>query len=316
MWTVDEASDEEKRERDLLAHEAWGAGLSRLQFAEREIMLRAQRWPASGAMQTWALRADGGRILASCETFRMPTTIDGAPAGNAYAVASVYTEPALRGRGYATALLGALGDLLLERDQGAAALVLFSDVGPALYERSGYVARPAIDRVARAEPGDPSEGVDALFTDEAPEARERVVAEHFAAPREGLWLAPSGAQIDWHRERERLYARYQGRPALGSWGARRGRGAVIWAADWKHRRLVGLLYRAPGEAEARALLASMRRVAAAAGLAHALIWDNPFEPWPVAFVATPREDSIPMIRPLAAGLRPEAWARVPRGVWV
>jgi GNAT superfamily N-acetyltransferase len=316
MRTVDEASDEEKRERDLLAHEAWGEGLSRPQFAERELALRAQRWAASGVMTTWALRAEGGRILASCETFRMPTLIDGAPAGDVYAVASVYTELALRGRGYATGLLNALGDLLRERDPGAAATVLFSDVGTAIYERSGYVARPAVNRVARAEPGDPASGVDELFTDEAPEARERAVTGFFPASREGLWLVPSGAQIDWHRERERLYARYQGRPALGAWGARKGRGSVIWAADWKNNRLLGLLYRAHGDAEALALLTSMRRVAASAGLARVVLWDDPFEPWPASFVAMPREDAIPMIRPFAAGLRPEAWARIPRGVWV
>ncbi|HEU4405209.1 MAG TPA: GNAT family N-acetyltransferase [Polyangiaceae bacterium] len=316
MWTLDEANDEEKRERDLLSHEAWGAGLSRLQYAEREIALRAHRWPASGTMTTWALRAEGGRILASCETFRVPALLDGAPVGDAYAIASVYTEPALRGRGYASALLGALGDLLCNRDRGAVATVLFSDVGTPLYERSGYVARPPLDRSARAEPGDPSEGVDELFTDEAPGAIDRAVAELFPAPGEGLWLVPSGAQLDWHRERERLYARHQGRPALAAWGARKGRGAIIWAADWKNRRLVGLLYRAHGEAEARALLTCMRRVAASVGLARALLWDDPLEPWAAPFAATPREDSIPMIRPFAAGLRPDAWARIPRGIWV
>ncbi|HEU4539412.1 MAG TPA: GNAT family N-acetyltransferase, partial [Polyangiaceae bacterium] len=316
MWSIDEANDEEKRARDALTHEAWGAGLTLAQYLEREAALRAHRWPASGSMITWALRGDGGRLLASCETFRMPARLDGAPAGNAYAVASVFTEPALRGRGYAAALTRAVGDELRARDPGACASVLFSDVGAALYERAGYAARPSINRGAPAEPGDPREGVDALFVDDDPAALDGAIAEFFGPPREGFWLEPSGAQLDWHRERERLYARLLGRPALGSWGARRGQGALLWAADWKGGCLNGLFYRAPGAAEAEALLRSMRRVAASVGLARVVLWDDPSQPWPAPFATAPREGGIPMLRPLHPGLRPEAWALVSRGVWV
>lgn len=316
MWAIGEADEEEKWQRDALSHEAWGAGLTPAQFADRERALRAHRWPASGAMTTWALRDEGGRILASCETFRTPALLDGEPAGRAYEVASVYTEPALRGRGYAGALLGALADELRARDPALSAALLFSDVGVDLYARAGYAPRAAVDRVAAAEAGDPSDGVDELFADEGGPTIDRAVVELFPPPREGFWLVPSGAQIDWHRERERFYARMQGRPTLGSWGARRGESALIWAADWKRGCLSGLLYHAAGGAEAEALLTCMRRVAAQAELARVVLWDDPAQPWPAPFATSGREGAIPMIRPYAAGLRPEAWASVPRGVWV
>ncbi|MCU0685148.1 MAG: GNAT family N-acetyltransferase [Polyangiaceae bacterium] len=316
MWSIDEASDEEKRARDALTYEAWGAGLALSQYLEREAGLRAHPWSASGAMTTWALRDGGGAIGATCETFRVPALLDGAPAGHAYAVASVYTEPARRGHGHAATLMRALSDELRRRDPSACATVLFSDVGTALYERAAYSARPSINRGAPAEAGHVHEGVDEIFVDGELAAIDRIIGECFGPPREGLWLTPSGAQLDWHRERERLYARLQGRPALDSWGARRGRGALAWAADWKNNCLVGLFYRAPGVPEAEALLRCMRRVAASVGLARVVLWDDPSQPWPAPFATAPREGGIPMIRPLRSDLRPEAWAAISRGHWV
>jgi GNAT superfamily N-acetyltransferase len=315
MAVLSEANEEEKAGRDVLSYEAWGAGLSAEQYLARERALRAHRWPASGAMTTWALRDGAGRIVASCETFAVPAALDGTPRGRAYAVASVYAEPALRGRGHATALMRALGDELRARDPHALAAVLFSDVGVELYARAGYAPRPAIDRVAAPAAGEPADGVDELFTAEGG-ALDRAAAELFPAPARGLWLAPSGAQADWHRERERLYARAQGRPPLGAWGARRGGGALLWAADWKHERLCGLFYRATSEAEATALLGCARRVAARAGLAHVVLWHDPAQPWPSSFAARERADAIPMLRPFAPDVAPDAWSSVPRGTWV
>lgn len=56
-------------------------------------------------------------------------------------IGAVFTHPESRGRGYACALLGALLDA--ERAAGADVAFLFSDIGPAFYERVGFVPLPS-----------------------------------------------------------------------------------------------------------------------------------------------------------------------------
>jgi GNAT superfamily N-acetyltransferase len=64
-------------------------------------------------------------------------------------IGAVFTAPALRGRGYATALLGALLDA--ERAAGTDLAFLFTDIHPAFYERLGFVALPSRTIVLRAD---------------------------------------------------------------------------------------------------------------------------------------------------------------------
>ncbi|HCF61983.1 MAG TPA: N-acetyltransferase, partial [Myxococcales bacterium] len=101
------ADEEQKRLRDPLAWEAWGEALTPAQFAVREERLRAHLW-ARQAMATWLLIDEEGRTLSSCETFRMRSRawIDGVESwGVTFAVASVLTEPRLRGRGFASRMM-------------------------------------------------------------------------------------------------------------------------------------------------------------------------------------------------------------------
>ncbi|MDP3506204.1 MAG: hypothetical protein Q8S33_38045 [Myxococcales bacterium] len=91
-------------------------------------------------MRTWLWCAES--ILCSCETFEVAAT-RGATSGRAFIVASAFTEPALRGKGHAVAMLNAL----VERTPDALAMVLFSEVGPSLYERAGFFGQPGVDLV-------------------------------------------------------------------------------------------------------------------------------------------------------------------------
>ena len=144
-----EATPTEKRARDELAHAAWGDRLTIAEFIEREERLRATPF-ARASMKTWLL-VEGGdprrRPLASLETFMVPCR-HGMRAGRAFEVASVFTEPALRGRGHASRLLRLVAEACV-RSPGALAMTLYSDVGARLYERCGYVARPAFDWIVR-----------------------------------------------------------------------------------------------------------------------------------------------------------------------
>ncbi len=299
------ADADEKRARDRLTYDAWGEALTPEQYLIREERLGAHAW-ARASMRWWLWRDDDGSVLSSCETYRMSSAVDG-ERGETWAVASVYTEPALRGRGHARAMMDAL--VARARAEGAQASTLFSDVAPAIYERSGYAVRPAEDLVFPPAQGDSARGVDSL-TEVVGELEPYV--DDFA-----VW--PSREQLDWHLERGRTYAALLGRAALPSVGAKAGEGIAYWVADWKNERLMVLWLDAGNAYEAEALVQAARSVAAAAKLREVRLWA---QPWPFPGRAdlggdrVRRVGSVPMIAPLVGAVRAEMWTQIPRAVWV
>ena len=308
-----EATPDMVRGRDRDTHEAWGGLLPVETYQAWEARLRGHAWPRA-ELSTWLLRGEGGEVLSSCETYRMASLRDGDP-GHSYGIASVYTEPDKRLKGYTVELLARLGARLAGADPAAQAMVLFSDVALAVYQKSGFEARPALNLAFPSSPGDPLDGVDALL-------REDGVAGALAAippPADPFTIRPAAAQIDWHLERERIYSALMGRPRPMACGARAGAGTVLWAADFRSGQLVILLLHAPGRGEAEALLAGARRTAAAAGLERTVLWKTPGDrPWPGAVLEDRLErlDSVPMIRPLDPRVRASDWRWIPRALWV
>ncbi len=306
------ATEAEQRARDRVTHAAWGQRLSVDAYAERERRLRAHRW-ARAAMTAWLWKDDAGAILASCETFRMEGTAGGR-AGHAYGVASVYTEPHLRGRGHATAMMRALVARLPSVDSDAFASILFSDVGEAIYGRAGYVARVFPYRVLEAVPGDPATAVDALLTQGDLEAALAV------APWPGgeVGVRPTAPQLDWHLERQRIYDDLMGLAHTEVCGARAGRDLVVWYLDRKTDRLELLLLLAGSEAGASALVEAARRTAAHLGVAEVRHWTSPGDPpLPAALGReVARKSSLPMMAPLWPTARPQSWTFIPRALWV
>ena len=305
------ASADEKVARDRVTHETWGAKLTEEQYLVREGRLRNHAWTKAG-METWLLRGDDGALLSSCESFACTSFQEGV-AGTTFAIASVFTEPALRAKGYAVTMMDLLVAELSKR-AGTHATILFSDVGAAIYERSGYVAIPSRDRVIAPGAGDPAQAVDELF-----DAGD--VAAHIPAAPEGeqfvVW--PSAAQIDWHLERERVYADVLGRDRSPYAGALAGDGVALWTADFKNDRLAVLVMDAERADELAALIRAARRVAASIGLADVRVWTDPrlATRWPAGLG---REEERPgglgMIRPVAKGIEPRDWRVVPRALWV
>jgi len=133
----------------------------------------------------------------------------------------------------------------------------------------------------------------------------------------GEW--PTREQLDWHLERGRTYAQLLGRAPLPSVGARAGEGVAYWVADWKHDRLLILWLDAAHAYEAEALVQAARNTAAAARLHEVRLWA---QPWPFPGRAdlggdrVRRVGSVPMIAPIAAGVKAEMWTQIPRAVWV
>lgn len=300
------ATPEECRARDRLTHEAWGSPLSVEEFCDREERLRATPW-SRASLRSWLL-ARGSEVLASCETYRMESRI-GAQRGWTFGIASVFVERALRGRGYAQKLLRQVGELLAA--EGAQASILYSEVGPALYARLGWVARPAATRAwgARAGEGLPAERVD-----------EAEVATLLAAA-DGRPLryrvTMTLAQVDWHWERARIYRARLERPKRFAPGLRAGGAWAILYPDYRTHRLT-LLELQPGtREETAAVVEGARREAASLGLREVTIQENPYnvEHLPEGGQRA-CDDGVPMIRVFEPQITSEEWRDFIRGVWV
>lgn len=301
------ASEEQKRARDPLTWEAWGQRLGVEAFCQREIRLRAHPW-CREAMQTWLLVDDAGALLASCETFRMRSFAGGVE-GHTPGIASVYTEPALRGRGYASAMMRLLGERM--RADGAQAALLFSEVGATLYGNVGYVPRFLFDRLVPA----------AQTSVEVKWIGERDLAAALASfplPDDRFLVWPTAAQLDWHLERERIYAGLLGRERPSTVGAVVGAGRILWAADFKNERLAVLLAHAPDEATAVALVRAACSAAASAGLREVRIWEEPSLPLPAGLGTRVRrdDDALPMLVSFTPGIGAEDWRSIPRALWI
>lgn len=304
----------EQAARDVETYAAWGEKLTLQQYLDREARLRAHPWPRH-ALRTWLL-VEGTQTLASCETYAMDAWKQ--PRGGRLRVegiASVYVEAALRGQGHATALMHALAERM--RDEGAGALILFSDVGPALYARSGFVARPALERQIAPEPGDAANVCDRLV------AAQALADALTAAPRpdDGLLIWPSAAQLSWHLEREAIYAEVLKRARPAACGAIAGATRAFWMADFKSNVLRILLLASSRTDEALAVLQAAARTASACGLERVVLWECA---WPFAlpdggFGGTPLRrtvDSIPMILPLQPTIAPADWGHTARALWI
>src|SRR5262249_60655126 len=85
------------------------------------------------------------------------------------------------------------------RGARARAGTLFSDVGAPLYERAGYVARPAGDLVFAPAGGDPAAAVDGLLD----EANMAAALASVPLPGGRFLVWPGGGQLDWHLARSR-----------------------------------------------------------------------------------------------------------------
>lgn len=311
------ASEAEKRQRDRVTYAAWGERLTPADFELREERLRAHPW-AHEAMLTWILFDGRDQKVASCETFRMESLARG-ERGACYGVASVFVEEHLRGQGHALQMMQLLSLELQARDPAAHAAILFSDVGTALYERAGYVVRPAADLIFPPT-GDTAMGVDLLSDDDVPAVMR---AAALPAPHDDFVVWPTPAQLDWHRERERVYAERLGRPYLPIAGAARGPAVLLWAADLKHERLYILYLNAKAQDDVVALVRAARALAGRSGLREVRLWEFPQPSWPFAKEGGVRElrtESLPMIRPFSRTERSRvaahAWNWIPRGIWV
>lgn len=126
--------------RDILplSSSLWGQGRS---LAEYVGEFHAVAGSAYGRrrFRTVGLRVDDD-IVVSCKCYEREVRC-GDRTLRATGIGAVFTPPPLRGRGYASAMIGTLLDA--ERRAGTDMAYLFSDIHPIFYERLGFAALPS-----------------------------------------------------------------------------------------------------------------------------------------------------------------------------
>ncbi|MDQ2857909.1 MAG: GNAT family N-acetyltransferase [Candidatus Eremiobacteraeota bacterium] len=140
------ATDDYVREVLPESYELWGAKRTFERYAA-DLRVFANSSYAKRRQFLRGLRI-GGAVVVSCKSYARELRWQAMPL-RATGIGAVFTPPAQRGRGYATALLGTVLDA--ERAAGRDVAFLYSDIHPLFYERLGFRALPSRLMTMRAE---------------------------------------------------------------------------------------------------------------------------------------------------------------------
>jgi predicted N-acetyltransferase YhbS len=206
--------------RDVLPRSSalWAGARSFARYADEFFAVAESSW-GKRRFRTLGL-FDENELVASCKRYERALRC-GERSYKAAGIGAVFTPEDLRGRGYATALLGALLDA--ERDAGTDLVYLFSDIHPAFYERLGFVALPSRTVALRA---------DALSAERVEvaalgDADATSVRRLFAALDARRLFAFARTALDWEWQRLRAASHEHGAP-LVRLGVRRGRALAAY----------------------------------------------------------------------------------------
>lgn len=143
---------DEQRATWTATHPSWGPGLTLQQYLEREAYLLTVPLSRNGGLSQWILTDNASAtdrpVLSSCETIKKRAIVS-SPDGiiedvTAHGVASVFTYPDRRGRGYGGKMMTLLGEQLAKQEAaspGSARLsILFSDIGSQFYAKDGWMS--------------------------------------------------------------------------------------------------------------------------------------------------------------------------------
>ncbi|HEX3548822.1 MAG TPA: GNAT family N-acetyltransferase [Candidatus Elarobacter sp.] len=290
------AADEYVRAVLPRSRELWAGARTFEEYVAEFESIAGSAW-GRRRFRTIGLRVDGA-LVASCKRYDRVLRC-GERRYKAAGIGAVFTPPELRGRGYATALLGALLDA--ERDAGTDLAYLFSDIHPAFYERLGFVALPSRAIALRADALAPDR-VPIAALDDADAAAMRRTFDALDARRSFAFVRTA---LDWEWQRLRTASReYAG--GMTRLGVRRGRALAAYVAG---RRVPAadafvLDELAFARDDDRALIAPLLR-AAAGDLRTVRGWLPPAvarDALPRGAVR-PRREAIAMVLPLGARFR-------------
>ncbi|KAL4925417.1 GNAT family N-acetyltransferase [Aspergillus undulatus] len=264
---LDHPTDQENNAIWTLTSSEWKDALSVDAYLKESAYLMTAPLAKDGGMTQWVLvektAAPNKRfLLSSCETFFKRSWISD-PDGNVtdvitHGVASVYTDPKYRGRGYASRLMKELARVLpawqIDRSEQAQCIasVLYSDIGKGFYTRLGWRAFPsshiefapgrgaaaaAEDALSAAAPVRPllAGDLEQLCKEDEALARKALATPTAESRRTRFMIVPDHAHMLWHHSKEEYagQAIFQNKPQIKG-AIIGGAGNRIWAV-WTHR---------------------------------------------------------------------------------
>ncbi|KAL4874095.1 hypothetical protein BDV12DRAFT_159009 [Aspergillus spectabilis] len=238
----------------------WKDALTVPQYLEEYAHLLTVRLARNNGITQWVLvdknqPVNKRTILASCETFlkrALVRTRDGNCSDViSHGIASVYCEPRLRRRGYASRMLKELREALptwrTESGADCVASILYSDIDPGFYQRLGWNSFPSYhlefeaEEVAHAASPVYAEDLAALCGEDEAILRASMSEPSTNSEKESRFaIVPDHDHIVWHHSKAEFGAQKLFRKTPRVKGAIAGKeGKRVWVI-WAHR-----FYRSP-----------------------------------------------------------------------
>ncbi|KAG5932214.1 hypothetical protein E4U53_001431 [Claviceps sorghi] len=243
------ATPEERAKAWLQQQPHWGPRFTPEAYVSREERLLNLRLTKDGGLTTWALtheididrtghivdrmananNASHRPILSSLELYRKRAIVRGTNGivrdVTAHAIASVFTAPENRRKGYSSKMLSLLGDELAQQqaqDPGSAEFsVLFSDIGRTFYAQHGWMPFPSthlsfsVSPLAAAAAAAAHDDRLTLITEDnlpmVADLDEQTLREKLARPPQSpdavrVAILPDLATYEWHLTRAAILA--------------------------------------------------------------------------------------------------------------
>lgn len=209
-------------------HQLWGTALTLEGYLEREQRQLDIPLAKDGGLTNWILTEKEGKpderpVLSSCETLKKRCLVRQADGtikeGWAHGVASVFTDPQFRRKGYAKTMMAQLAEHFRQLEKGrpgaAVASILYSDVGKEFYAVNGWepFASDHVEWPASATAPSTSHNLKLISFEDIPSVVEKDEAILYkaltSAPSAGdkpvrVAILPSLDQFHWHILRERF----------------------------------------------------------------------------------------------------------------
>jgi hypothetical protein len=240
-------------------------------------------------------------------------------AGISFGVASAFTPPSSRGKGYAGRLISeVMAYIQSTHGEKLHAFILNSEVDPRIYEKIGFLRCLSFERVYLPQKTENVSKNALLTSKDIPGNVISILTRN--VPRVPFVIWPTGEQLQWHFEWQNVYYDLLEKTQPVYCGAQVGASILLCAAHLRSSHLKGLLLISDNPHEVDVLISLGRHMAGELGLTDFRLWESePFQLW--SELKEPgmrvlREDGVAMIRPCRPGIEPSLCSVFSRSIWV